>query len=415
MIQLVKLVQSDKFTLEIKAIKIHKNIPSNSKLLKLTPFLDESGILRVGGRLKRSGYDFPKKHPILLPKDHILSKLIILDQHNQLMHAGPQLTLYTLRERYWILDARKLVRKIIHNCIVCFKYPCVPLQPLMVELPPERVTPSRPFYNTGVDYAGPFMIRDRFTKPYKTIKAYICLFICMATKAVHLELVGDLTTHSFLSALRRFSSRRGKPSVIFSDNGTNFVSAYKELGLFLKQESKTIHINLSLEGISWKFIPAKAPHFGGLWERGIRSVKFHLKRVVGTNVLSYEQFLTVLVQIEGILNSRPLHPLSSDPNDTTPLSPSHFLIGEAITSIPEPNYLNTPTNRLKQFQLTQAITQDFWSRWSRDYISQLQAREKWKNNSPNLLQPGTLVIVKEDDLPPQKCSLVLMALFELLP
>lgn len=398
--QLIKIVQSKHFSKEISEISRNGIVPNNSPILKLSPILDDSGILRVGGRLKLSSFNFMKKHPALLPKGHNFSISIARREHERLLHAGPQHTLASLRERFWLLDGRNIVRKVIRNCTVCFKLNAKPVIPLMGELPVERTTPTRPFLFTGIDYAGPFKLKDRITRNYKLTKAYICLFICLSTKAIHLELVGDLSTNLFLAALRRFIARRGKPTVINSDNGTNLVGGSKELKLFFETASNEIATNVSNEGITWKFIPANAPHFGGIWESGVKSVKYHLRRLVGNITLNYEQFCTILTQIEAVLNSRPLYPSSDDPNDLSPITPSHFLIGASLESIPEPSLLSTPDKGLKQFQLCQKLVQGFWQRWSREYISQLQTRNKWARSPQVPIKPGILVLIKEDNLSP---------------
>uniref|UniRef100_A0AAR5PUR1 Integrase catalytic domain-containing protein n=1 Tax=Dendroctonus ponderosae TaxID=77166 RepID=A0AAR5PUR1_DENPD len=268
----------------------------------------------------------------------------------------------------------------------------------MGNLPKQRLIPTRPFKTTGLDYMGPVILKDRTTKNYKPIKAWICIFICFATKAIHLEMVSDLSTKSFLSCLKRFFSRRGVSAEIFCDNATNFVGAKNEIQKFLSKNKDTIDSSLNNDGIKC-FIPPRAPHFGGLWEAGVRCVKFHLKRVIGSTPLTFEEYSTVLSQIEACLNSRPLSPMSSDPSDLNPLTPAHFLIGESLTSLPEVDYSYIPEDRLSKFQRTEKRMQLFWSRWSREYVPELQQRSKWKKNSSVLLKPDVMGLIKEDGLP----------------
>jgi len=197
--------------------------------------------------------------------------------------------------------------------------------------------------------------------------------------------------------------------VIYSDNGTTFVGANTELQKLLKmindEKCRKVVSNMLLnEGTEWRFIPPKAPHFGGIWEAGIKSVKQHLRRVVGDTVLTFEELYTVLTQIEACLNSRPLCPLSSDPNDLSALTPSHFLIGEPLTAIPDPNLLDCKSNRLQRWQLVRQISQSFWKRWHTEYLTQLQEKPKWKTPRPNL-KINDLVLVKEDNLPPLKWNI----------
>lgn len=233
MIALTKIVQLQCFSTEIRQIN-ENELSVKAKIANLNPFIDSDGILRVGGRLNLSNYDYAKKFPMLLPKRHRFTFLLVEHEHIRLFHTGPQHLLACIRERFWPIDGRNLVRKVIRRCIRCHRFNARAVKCIMGELPEERVTPCRPFLVRGIDYAGPFSLKDRQTKNYKITKAYICLFICLSTKAVHIELVSDLTTTCFLASLRRFFARRGKTNKILSDNATNFVGASKQLKHFLE-------------------------------------------------------------------------------------------------------------------------------------------------------------------------------------
>lgn len=232
------------------------------------------------------------------------------------------------------------------------------------------------------------------------------MFICFSTKAIHLELASDLTTQSFLNCLKRFISRRGQIQNIYSDNATNFCGANNELrelsSLLNKQNFKDNVIDhIATEyNIQWHFIPPRSPHFGGIWERGIRSVKYHIKRVIGQNLLTYEEFYTLLTTVEACLNSRPISPLSQDPNDLLPLTPNHFLIGEPPTAIAEPDYSHLKENRLSRYQLIEQMRQHFWRRWYKEYLISLHQLPKWQRCTRPNLEAGTMVLIKEDNLPP---------------
>lgn len=360
------------------------------------------GVIRVGGRLHQSNFSYEKKHPIILSgKDH-LSSLIVFDAHIRLLHAGPQLLLASIREQFWITSARNLSRKIVRSCVRCVRFSPRFTKPHMGNLPLPRVTPSPPFYHTGVDYSGPFFVKNQTGRGAKTSKAYLCLFVCFSTKAVHLELVTDLSMETFLLAFRRFVSGRGKPAQVYSDNGTNFVGAKSELielSKFISNDGSKFSEIVANDGTSWHFIPAHSPHFGGLWEAGIKSSKHHLKRVLGTSIVTYEEFCTLLIQVEATLNSRPLSPLSADPNDLEPLTPAHFLIGRPLTSLPDPDVTDIAENRLSRFQRVPQFHQRIWRRWSKEYISELQQRTKWRSHHSDL-KPETLVLVKDDNQPP---------------
>ncbi|CAK1589478.1 unnamed protein product [Parnassius mnemosyne] len=325
--------------------------------------------------------------------------------HVKLLHAGPRLLLASIREMYWPIGGLKLAKCCYRQCYLCGRYKGRVINPLMGNLPQGRVTPGGfPFESVGVDYAGPIMSASRQGRGCKLTKVYILIFVCFATKAVHVELTGDLTSNNYLSALRRFISRRGKPKHIYSDNGTSFVGAYNEIGRFIKDNCNSLSENLAQENINFHFIPPQAPHFGGLWEAGVKSIKYHLRRILGNCNLTYEELNTVLVQIEGVLNSRPLTPLSTDPDDLLPLTPGHFLIGRPITSLPSQNYEEVPSSRLSRYQRIQQLRQHFSRRWSKEYLSELQQRSKWRSNA-DTLGTGDLVVLKEDNLPPLKWRL----------
>lgn len=401
---LIKIVQKQVFSNDMDRLSKGKQLKSNSKILSLAPFLDDANLLRVGGRLINGPFGSDKKHPILLPNNHRLTKLLFEHEHRRLLHAGPQTLLYSIRERYWPISGKNLAKLIVRNCTVCFRHNPRISYPLMGNLPERRLRPAPPFDTTGIDYAGPFMLKERKGRGSKFTKCYVSLFVCFVTKAIHIELVSDLSTEVFMMALRRFVGRRGKPSHIYSDNGTNFVGArnhLKDLGKFLIRNEVRIADLATTEGIVWHFIPSYAPHFGGLWEAGIKSTKFHIKRVAGNSKLTFEEFYSLLIQIEAILNSRPLSPLSSDPADLIPLTPAHFLVGRPLVSLPEENLRGKPENRLSRIQRVQQLQQHFWSRWSVEYLSQLQQRCKWKNNQ-STLKEGTLVLIKDERAPPMK-------------
>ncbi|XP_055844957.1 uncharacterized protein LOC129911250 [Episyrphus balteatus] len=400
---IIKSVQLTSFSEDIRTLTLKKELPLKSKLLKYSPFLDNKGLLRVGGRIKNANISFNIKHPYILPINDF-SHLIIEDIHKKNLHPGVSATFAIVRQQYWILGSRNLTRKIVFKCTTCFKLRKTTSSQLMGDLPSQRVSQSRPFSHTGCDYAGPLCIKLSRGRNPKTSKAYICLFVCMATKAIHLELVSDLTSDAFLAAFRRFVSRRGLCSNVYSDNGTNFQGARRCLNemhklVISEAYNEAVATSLAKDNVTWNFIPPSSPHFGGLWEAGVKSVKCHLRRVIGASILTFEEMYTVLTQIEAILNSRPLCVISD--NDLNPLTPAHFLIGEPFTAVPEPTTLSTPLNRLSHWNHLQNMVQGFWKRWHVEYITTLQERSKWKTATPNL-KPGDLVIIKEPNLPPTK-------------
>lgn len=337
-----------------------------------------------------------------MPK-HRVSELIIRDAHLRCLHGGPQLTISILRQNYWIIGHRPFVRNLIHQCIPCVRERAQVPSQIMGDLPAARVTQHRAFLHSGLDYAGPFLVRTNKGRGQKAHKAYLALFICMSTRAIHLELVSDYSSNAFLAAYHRFTSRRGLPSDIYSDNGTTFQGAEKELqaAYHAAVHDTNLGNTIATDRTNWHFIPPAAPHFGGLWEAGVKCAKHHLKRVLGAHTLTYEEFTTLAAQIEACLNSRPIGPLLTDPCEFAALTPGHFLIGAPLLRIPEPSIIHLNENRLSRWQLVQQMLENFWRRWSLEYFHSLQVRRKWTQNGDNI-PIGTLVLVRNNNLPPSK-------------
>lgn len=402
---IIKLVQGQNFSREFIDLKNNKAVSKKSSLRTLNAFLDNDSIIRVGGRLQQSQLPYDARHPIILPKNNHITNLIIKQAHEKLLHAGVQSTLYQVRTQYWPIDGKNMTKHIIHSCIKCFKFRATKNNYVMGNLPETRVTASRPFSNTGIDYCGPFFIKEKKYRNRTKVKIYVVIFICFSTKAIHLEIVSDLSTETFLAALKRFFSRRGKSKNIYSDNGTNFVGANNELKelyelVTSKEHNKKLRNSLINEGINWHFIPPRSPHFGGLWESAVKLFKNHFLRIIGNTLLTFEEFNTYVIEIEAILNSRPITPLSNDPNDLSALTPGHFLIHDSFTSIPDVDFSSTTSSRLSNWQHLQQLKQHFWKRWHHEYLNQLHVRTKWHQASTETIKIGSMVLIKEDNLPP---------------
>lgn len=399
---LIKNEQSIYFKQDIASLKTDK--PASSQLKGLNPFLDADGIMRVGGRLQHSALPYSQKHQIILPSESKLVRLLIENEHLKLLHAGQKHVLSSLNLTYWIINGLRTVKKYIHKCIMCFRLKGVTAKQLMGSLPADRVHASRPFEKVGIDFAGPIMIKQSRIRSVITTKGYIAVYVCFATKAIHVELVSDLTTDAFLASFKRFISRRNCPTDVYCDNASTFKSAKTKLTELYKlhnsqQHRSQVQNQTAALGINFHFIPSYSPVFAGLWEAAVKSVKHHLKRVLGSQVFTYEQLYTVLVQIEGILNSRPITPMSSDVEDLSYLTPGHFLTGAPFTCIPDQNLMNMPENKIKFWNKCTVLQQRFWSYWSKQYLNVLQNRPKWKDNLPNV-KVGSLVILRELDTAP---------------
>lgn len=365
----------------------------------LNPFLETTNgfnLLKVGGRLEFAAISDGQKHPIILPSKINFVVCYVRHLHLTNYHAGPKALMALIRQRFWIINSRNLCRKIVNSCPQCTRYRPKLLQQMMGNLPVERLNPARPFARCAVDFCGPIntYYRVRGKVPYKT---YVAVFVCLATKAVHIEVVSDLSTDAFIAALKRMIGRRGLPTDIFCDNATNFVGAnskLKQLKSFLFDSgNKNSIINYcSNQFINFRFIPPMAPHFGGLWEAAVKSAKGHLNRTLFNTRLTYEELATAMIEIEAILNSRPISPLSSDPSDFEALTPGHFLIGSALCALPDRDVSTNNIDQLQYWARISAIKQRFWERWSHDYINELQTRNKWTSSNSNVV-PGSMVTI----------------------
>lgn len=394
-----RLVQHKHLADEIKLVSSGE---SSKRIGNLRPVFI-NGLLRVGGRLDKSALPFESKHPIILPDKDPIVRMYVRTVHEELLHIGQTGLINALRQRYWLLNSRSTVRQVTRSCVRCFRTSPVGTTQLMGDLPPTRVNPSPPFAVTGIDYAGPIWIKEGKYRP-KIVKAYIAVYVCMATKAIHLEAVTDLSTNAFLASLKRFVSRRGLVQRLYSDNATNFRGAHHEMNELFKQfqDQKAIddiHQFCQTREIEWHFIPPDAPEFGGLWESAVKSAKTHLKKIVGNSKLTFEELATVLAEIEAVLNSRPLFAISNDPADSKVITPAHYLIGRPLVAPAEPSLEDVNANRLDRWQHLQVMRDHFWRAWSRDYLNTLQPRKKYLRTTPNI-PVGTIVLLHEKTQPP---------------
>ncbi|CAH8466083.1 unnamed protein product [Dicrocoelium dendriticum] len=390
----IRLAQNEVYGDEIKRMEETKEgiMPPKRKarqgsLSRLCPILRD-GILCLGGRLAYSDYDSSFKFPVIIPPKHAVTALLIRFYHILEGHSGASQVLTSLRRKYWIVRGLSAVKRVIGSCWICRRRLATAGQQMMAPLPLVRIEKGwYPFRFVGVDYFGPFIVKHG----RKQEKRYGCLFTCLQTRAVHIEMSYTLNTDSFIMALMRFIARRGTPAEIFSDNGGNFVGAVAELRAAMKGWSEK-HINdkLLLFGVQWHFNPPAASHRGGIWERIVRSVRRILLSVATQQALTEEALVTLITEAERIINSRPLVPLTSDSTDRPALTPNDLLILR-----PNPSGLlseSVADEYRRCWRQVNYLTALFWKRWVREYLPLLNCREKWLNPCRNF-KPGDVVLV----------------------
>ena len=387
--ELIMFDQRNAFPEEIEAIKKGGCVKKSSCLAKLSPVLI-GGVLHVGGRLSRAPLPDESRHQIIISKDSPLGVLLIRFFHEKSGHSGREYVLALLRERFWLIRANTTARSVLSPCFQCKRRHGPAGEQKMADLPRSRVTPDQPpFTCVGIDYFGPFLVRQKRS----LVKRYGAIFTCLALRAVHLEISHTLDTDSFILALRRFIARRGQVKEIRSDNGTNFTGAEKELRVMISSWNQaTIHDTLLQKGIKWVFNPPAASHHGGVWERLIRSTRKILGALTKEQVLDDECLQTLLCEAESIINGRPLTKVSDDPNDLEPLTPNHLLLLRQNESLPPGLFEKNDTYSRRRWRQVQYLANVFWGRWKREYLPSLQERQKWFRPRRNFTVGDTVIV-----------------------
>ena len=381
---------------ELKMLTQKRLIKKSSSISKLDPILREDGLIRVGGRLKLALVSDSQKHPVILHPNSPLANLIVMETHCKLGHAGREHVLAELRQKVWLIKGSSTVRKILANCIECRKKFRPALSQKMADLPKERLIPNEPpFTYVGTDCFGHFLTR----RGRSEVKWYGVIFTCLTTRAIHLEMIFSMDTSSFIQALRRFVARRGQVKKIVSDNGSNFVGGERELrDAIVCWNNEQIHNFMLQKQIDWSFNPPASSHFGGIYERQIRSVRKHLKAICREQLLTDESLLTLLCEVECIVNNRPLTSVSSDPNDFEPLTPNHLLFLKTDRLLPPGIFYVKDIYSRKQWRQVQYLANIFWRRWQKEYLPLLQQRQKWTHPEHNL-SINDVVLVVDNNLP----------------
>ncbi|KAI9549120.1 hypothetical protein GHT06_007526 [Daphnia sinensis] len=388
--------QDEEFPGERKALLKKGKISSGSPLRRLCPYIDShDGLMKVDGRLRHAELPARTRHPIIISSHHHLTRLIVEDRHVRLHHAGIEHTLSVVRQDFYLPQGRSTIRRALRQCIKCRIQHAMPQPPRMANLPKERLQGFvRVFTNAGLDCFGPFHV----VIGRKTVKRYGLLVTCLASRAVHLEVLDSMDADSFIMALRRFISYRGCPKVIYSDNGTNIVAGQKELEQGIANLNSNRVVGEMVDaGIDWRKSAPSCAHEGGVWERLIGSSKVAMRAILESRSVSDEVLRTVFAEVTSLLNSRPLTHVHTDPSEPEPLTPNHFLIGGPHPHrVPddEQSFDGVTRRRWKQAQF---IVNQFWRRWMREYLPSLIERKKWEK-SVRPLRVGDKVLIMDENL-----------------
>ncbi|KAL3973900.1 serine/threonine kinase 17 [Sarotherodon galilaeus] len=397
---ILKDTQASEYAEEIRLLKNGKPLPHKSKLFQMDTFLDTDGLLKVGGRLKDASFSSILKHPVIVPKGHHVTQLIIDHFHSKVQHQGKGFTINEIRVNgFWIPGINKAVANFIHQCVKCRKLRRGTEEQKMSDLPTQRLDPSPPFTFCGMDCFGPFLTKQA----RKEHKRYGLLFTCLCCRAVHIEMLDNMTTDAFINALRCFIAIRGAVSEIRCDQGSNFVGAKNELQEGLKQvDSNRITTFLAEKQCDFKMHTPHSSHTGGVWERQIRTVRNILRSTVSLSSgrMDDTSLRTFFYEAMAIVNSRPLTVDNlSDPSSPEPLTPNHLLTMKSKISLPPPGtFIKEDIYARKRWRQVQYLSEQFWSRWKREYLSNIATRQKWHTPRRNL-KVGDVVMEKMDDLP----------------
>jgi len=412
----IRSIQAQSFAGELRYLDNPSNKTKPLYVDQFGLYLDSNHILKCKGRINNSTLSFNEKNPIFLPSKHPFIKLLVMSLHCRAMHGGVDVTLTAVREKYWILRGRQMVKAIVRSCVICKKLegPAYATQP-PPDLPDFRVSDDPPFSHTGLDFAGPMYIRSGGSADNLS-KVYVCLFTCASTRAVHLELTCSLNVDSFLLAFRRFVGRRGLPVTLISDNAKTFRCSSKEVQLICR--SSAVQRYLTNQRIMWKFSVAKAPWWGGFWERMVQTVKRSLRKVIGRATLQVDELNTLLIEVEAIVNSRPLTFVYDDTEGVSyPLTPSHLINGRRLASSPSASHFEVVSTNItltRRAKKQRHLLDQFLKHWKKSYLLNLREHRqvKLKKTGPTI-SVGDVVIVRDDNA--KRLFWKLARVVELLP
>ncbi|XP_060665587.1 uncharacterized protein LOC132797831 [Drosophila nasuta] len=373
---LIRVCQETEYFSEMKCLKTGSSIMDRkSKLFKCSPYLDEVSILRVKGRIDLiEGVEVNLKRPIILPRRHRFTFLLVESYHRRYHHLYDEIVVNELRQRFLIFGLRALVREVSQTCPACRMRRARPRPPEMGSLPRERLAHHMaPFTYTGVDYFGPIdiIVGRRHEKRWGV------LFTCLTIRAA-------------------FIARRGCPRRMMSDNGTNFRGASRVLKDEVERIS-TKDVETKYPEMEFMFIPPGSPHMGGAWERLVRSTKSILTEILPPGGLREEVLRAALADVEGILNSRPLTYVPLESADSEALTPNHFLLGHSSGIRERDSKIHNGDKLAKGFRISSQLADQFWKRWIREYLPTLTRRTKWFQPPPDSIAVNDIVVIADEN------------------
>lgn len=396
--ELYKLAQQQYYGNDYQRLQSNKPLDEESVLYRMSPYLNTSGIMRIRGRIDNCDHvEHETKRPIILPSKHHITKLLIMNEHERVSHRYHDTVVNNLRQKYFIPCIRATVKAVVKECQHCKYNKAVPLIPEMAELPMGRVCSfTLPFTHTGIDFFGPYYV----TIGRRTEKRWGVIFTCLTTRAIHIELAESLSTDVCIRIIRNFKCKRGTPQVIYCDRGTNFVGSDNELRKQLKQIDPVLIANSFVSpGLTWRFNPPDTPHMGGAWESLIKSIKRCLEPKLTNRNPTPCELMSYMIEVENIINSRPLTYLPLESSESEALTPNHLLIGSSTGCKPMAPLDNTADALKKSWHGVEHMAQNFWRRWTVEYLPELTRRSKWFDQNVSNLEVSDMVIVIDEQLP----------------
>ncbi len=397
---IIHQVQMEVYAGEMKSCEEKRPLSLKSAILNLSPFLDEKNTLRVGGRLKHAELPNSFKNPLIIPGDSHIATLLVRHYHASVAHQGRHFTDGAVRSAgLWITGGKRLISSLIHKCVKCRKLRGKQEIQKMADLPADRLEPSPPFTYVGVDTFGPWLISTRRTRGgTANSKRWAILFTCLVVRAIHIEVIDELSSSAFINALRRFTSIRGKVTIYRSDRGTNFIGATDALKIdAVNVEDGPVKQHLYNSGTEWIFNPPHSSHMGGVWERMIgvtRRILDSLMTTVSLRSLTHDVLCTFMAEVCAIINARPVVPISSDPETPFILSPSTLLTHKTDHVSSEMDGWDIKDMYRAQWKQVQVLAEMFWKRWKNEYLPTLQPRRKWQQDQPNIKE-GDIVLLRD--------------------